>query len=78
MGDAAPLTSSALVSRRDLGFLLYEWLDVERLLGRPRYAEQSHEMINPASQRFLVQQGRRWAANAARWTGFGKLPEELL
>jgi alkylation response protein AidB-like acyl-CoA dehydrogenase len=32
-----------IVSRRDLAFLLYEWLDVERLTQRPRYAEHSRE-----------------------------------
>jgi alkylation response protein AidB-like acyl-CoA dehydrogenase len=39
---------SKLLNRRDLGFLLYEWLDVERLVGRPRYAEHSRETFEAA------------------------------
>ncbi|MFD0856387.1 acyl-CoA dehydrogenase family protein, partial [Actinomadura adrarensis] len=31
--------SSQILSRRDLEFLLHEWLDVERLTARPRYAD---------------------------------------
>ncbi|WP_040835096.1 acyl-CoA dehydrogenase [Nocardia brevicatena] len=34
---------STLLSRRDLDFLLYEWLDVESLIAHPRYAEHSRE-----------------------------------
>ncbi len=34
---------SRLLSRRDLGFILYEWLDVARLCERPRYAEHGQE-----------------------------------
>jgi hypothetical protein len=30
-----------LLSRRDLAFLLYDWLDAESLLTRPRFAEHS-------------------------------------
>jgi len=30
-----------ILSRRDLQFLLYEWLDTERLTERPRFADQS-------------------------------------
>jgi alkylation response protein AidB-like acyl-CoA dehydrogenase len=37
---------SLLLSRRDLEFLLYEWLDVERLASRPRYAEHSRETFD--------------------------------
>jgi alkylation response protein AidB-like acyl-CoA dehydrogenase len=32
-----------LIDRRNLAFLLYEWLDVERLTGRGRYAGHSRE-----------------------------------
>lgn len=39
---------SLLMSRRDLEFLLYEWLDVERLTSRPRYAEHSRETFDAA------------------------------
>jgi alkylation response protein AidB-like acyl-CoA dehydrogenase len=37
---------SLLLSRRDLDFLLYEWLDVERLTERPRFAEHSRETFD--------------------------------
>jgi alkylation response protein AidB-like acyl-CoA dehydrogenase len=39
---------SLLMSRRDLDFLLYEWLDVERLTARPRYADHSRETFDAA------------------------------
>jgi len=35
--------ASTIMSARDLEFLLYEWLDVERLSERPRFAEHSRE-----------------------------------
>ncbi|MGC4933671.1 acyl-CoA dehydrogenase [Gordonia sp. DT30] len=34
------------LSRRDLEFLLYEWLDVESLTERPRFAEHSRETFD--------------------------------
>jgi alkylation response protein AidB-like acyl-CoA dehydrogenase len=37
---------SLLLSRRDLDFLLHEWLQVERLTERPRYAEHSRETFD--------------------------------
>jgi alkylation response protein AidB-like acyl-CoA dehydrogenase len=37
-----------ICSRRDLAFLLYEWLGVERLTQRPRYAEHSRETFDAA------------------------------
>ncbi|MEU4681006.1 acyl-CoA dehydrogenase [Micromonospora sp. NPDC023737] len=37
---------STLLSRRDLRFLLYDWLDVTRLTVRPRYAEHSRETFD--------------------------------
>jgi alkylation response protein AidB-like acyl-CoA dehydrogenase len=37
---------SLLLSRRDLDFLLHEWLDVSRLTSRPRYAEHSRETFD--------------------------------
>lgn len=39
---------SLLLSRRDLDFLLYEWLDVELLTQRPRYAEHSRDTFDGA------------------------------
>ncbi|MFC0006706.1 acyl-CoA dehydrogenase [Micromonospora siamensis] len=40
--------SSTLLSRRDLRFLLHDWLDVTRLTERPRYAEHSRETFDDA------------------------------
>jgi alkylation response protein AidB-like acyl-CoA dehydrogenase len=37
-----------IVSRRDLSFLLYEWLDVESLTQRPRYAAHARETFEAA------------------------------
>jgi alkylation response protein AidB-like acyl-CoA dehydrogenase len=38
--------SSTILSRRDLDFLLHEWLQVETLTKRPRYAEHSRETFD--------------------------------
>lgn len=40
--------ASTLLSARDLRFLLYEWLDVEALTRRPRYADHSRETFDGA------------------------------
>ena len=37
---------SNILSRRDLSFLLFEWLDVETLVERPRYAAHSRESFD--------------------------------
>jgi alkylation response protein AidB-like acyl-CoA dehydrogenase len=39
---------SKLLSRRDLDFLLYEWLDVEQLCRRARFADHSRETFDSA------------------------------
>ncbi|MGE5651816.1 MAG: acyl-CoA dehydrogenase [Bacillota bacterium] len=39
---------SKIISRRDLDFLLYEWLDAEALTRRARYADHSRETFNAA------------------------------
>jgi alkylation response protein AidB-like acyl-CoA dehydrogenase len=39
---------SKILSRRDLDFLLYEWLDVEALTGRTRYADHARETFDAA------------------------------
>jgi butyryl-CoA dehydrogenase len=39
---------SSILSPRDLDFLLHEWLDVETLTKRPRYAEHSRETFAAA------------------------------
>lgn len=37
---------SRILSRQDIDFLLYEWLDVEALTARPRFAEHSRETFD--------------------------------
>jgi butyryl-CoA dehydrogenase len=37
---------STIMSRRDLDFLLHEWLAVDALLGRPRYADHSRDTVD--------------------------------
>jgi len=39
---------SKILSRRDIDFLLYEWLDVESLTARPRFEDHSRETFNAA------------------------------
>ena len=39
---------SKLLSRRDLEFMLYEWLDVESLTGRGRFVDHSRETFDAA------------------------------
>ena len=38
--------SSLILSRRDLEFLLYEWLDAESLCGHSRHADHSRETFD--------------------------------
>ena len=38
--------SSLILSRRDLDFMLHEWLDVESLTKRPRFTEHSRETFD--------------------------------
>lgn len=40
--------SSLLLSRRDVDFLLFEWLDVVRLIDRPAFAEHSRQTFEAA------------------------------
>src|SRR5215210_7308358 len=42
----AGVKASLLLSRRDLDFLLYTWLDVESLSARPRFAEHSRDTFD--------------------------------
>jgi alkylation response protein AidB-like acyl-CoA dehydrogenase len=42
----ARVRASLILSRRDLDFLLYEWLDAESLVKRPRFAEHSRETFD--------------------------------
>jgi len=39
---------STILSRRDLAFLLYEWLDVTNLTARPRFADHNRETFDAA------------------------------
>ena len=43
MPATSPASSSTILSARDLEFLLFEWLDVEQLAERPRFAEHDRE-----------------------------------
>jgi alkylation response protein AidB-like acyl-CoA dehydrogenase len=47
-GDAAAEEGamSTILSRRDLDFLLHEWLGVDELLSRPRFADHSRETVD--------------------------------
>ena len=38
--------ASHLVPRRELDFLLHDWLDVDALTGRTRFAEHSRETFD--------------------------------
>jgi alkylation response protein AidB-like acyl-CoA dehydrogenase len=40
---ASPAAPSTILSARDLQFMLFEWLDVEQLAERPRFAEHDRE-----------------------------------
>jgi alkylation response protein AidB-like acyl-CoA dehydrogenase len=40
------LVDSRILSRRDLEFMLYEWLDVETLTHRPRFGDHSRETFD--------------------------------
>ncbi len=40
------MASSTIMNRRDLQFLLYEWLDVTALAERERYADPSRETFD--------------------------------
>lgn len=40
------MTTTGVISRRDLDFLLHDWLAVERLLERPRYAQHDRETLD--------------------------------
>ncbi len=42
--------NSLILSRRDLDFLLHEWLDAEALTQQPRYADHSRDTFNAALQ----------------------------
>jgi alkylation response protein AidB-like acyl-CoA dehydrogenase len=45
MSNRGPDRQSVIMSRRDLEFLLFEWLDTEDLLRRDQFAEHSRETV---------------------------------
>jgi butyryl-CoA dehydrogenase/acyl-CoA dehydrogenase len=53
--------SELLVSRRDLAFQLYEWLDVTALCVRPRHADHSRETFDAALDSFAEVASRAFA-----------------
>jgi alkylation response protein AidB-like acyl-CoA dehydrogenase len=44
--STAATGASVLLDRRNLAFLLYEWLGIERLIERDRYADHSRELFD--------------------------------
>jgi alkylation response protein AidB-like acyl-CoA dehydrogenase len=45
-----PALSGTLLSRRDVQFLLYEWLEVQKLIDRPRFSGHSREVFDDVLQ----------------------------
>ena len=58
---------SLLLSRRDLDFLLYEWLDIETLTSRERFAAHSRETFDPILD-LSEQLAERYFANHLKTT----------
>src|ERR1700722_1016562 len=46
MDDPTPSNNHCVLSRRDVDFLLYEWLRVERLSQRPAFADHSRQTFD--------------------------------
>ncbi|KVE33580.1 acyl-CoA dehydrogenase [Burkholderia sp. TSV86] len=57
---------SMLISRRDLEFLLYEWLDAAALAAAPRYAEHSRETFDAVLDMCERMAAELFAPHAAR------------
>ncbi|MGA5462393.1 acyl-CoA dehydrogenase [Mycobacterium sp. NPDC050041] len=67
---------SALLSRRDLDFLLYEWLRVEELTKRDRFAEHSREtfdgvldLCEQLAERYFAPHNKKSDANEPTFDG---------
>src|SRR5688572_29358812 len=43
--EAGLASGDVLINRRDLDFLLFEWLNVEEVLARPKFADHSRETV---------------------------------
>ncbi len=68
--------ASLVMSRRDLDFLLYEWLDAEGLTTRDRYAEHSREtfdavldLAQTVAERHFAPHNKRGDAEEPRFDG---------
>ena len=79
------MATSLLLSRRDVDFLLYDWLDVEALIKRERYAEHSRETFDAvldlcaeiAAERFAPHNKLSDAAEPEFVDGEVRLPAEV-
>lgn len=61
IGARAMAKPSLLLSRRDLDFLLHEWLDTDELVRRPRYEEHSRDTVDAVLE-LSEQLATRWFA----------------
>ncbi|WP_323844886.1 acyl-CoA dehydrogenase [Microbulbifer magnicolonia] len=68
--------SGQLLNERDIEFLLYEFLDTETLLQRPRYREHSREIFNATlatartvAQKYFANHNAKGDANEPRFDG---------
>lgn len=68
--------SNTLLNRRDLDFLLYELLDTEALLDRPRYQDHSREVFNATldtahtiAQKYFANHNAKGDANEPQFDG---------
>jgi hypothetical protein len=61
--------ASLLVSRRDVDFLLFEWLDVTRLTERPAFAEHSRQTFDAALAAVDVRASRTGGPHPIRCCG---------
>ncbi len=58
MSTSSASATSTLIDRRDMSFLLYEWLDVEKMLDRPQFAGQmkdDYDDVIDLSQRIAAE-----------------------
>ncbi|MUL47494.1 acyl-CoA dehydrogenase [Mycobacterium sp. CBMA293] len=67
---------SLLLSRRDLDFLLYEWLKVDELTARPRFADHSRETFDGVldlseqlAERYFAPHNKKSDANEPTFNG---------
>ena len=67
---------SSLLSRRDLDFLLYEWLGVDELTKRERFAEHSREtfdgvldLCEELAERYFAPHNKKSDANEPSFDG---------